>query len=134
METETLSPDTIRSTLDGFTGGDVVYKHWLGLQITEGAKFLADACGAYWLLDIIASYQIHCRRDPMLAEFQIWTLRKLPASSENMAIVECWRDTDDRAFFQLIPYTDFPLGQPGDAEPAIKLYCENGVICLPAER
>jgi len=92
------------------------------LKITDGVKYLCDKAGAYWLLDIIASYQPQCQRDPMLRDFQLWTLKV----NDREGRVICERDTDDIAISQDIPYTDFPLD-------SIKLYCTNGVILLPSE-
>jgi len=39
--------------------------------ITDGVKAVADAAGAYWLLDVVGSYQ----HDPRLDKaFQVWKL------------------------------------------------------------
>lgn len=42
-------------------------------QAADGVKYMADEAGAYWLLDIIASYQTDAkiRREP----FQVWELK-----------------------------------------------------------
>ncbi len=94
------------------------------LHITDGVAGLAEHGGAYWLLDVIASYQRSCMKDPMLQDFQIWTLQRVKG---NKFRVICERDTDDVAIRQTIPYSDFPLD-------SVKLYVENDVICLPGER
>lgn len=115
----------INNTLVHFTGTEEYHRfsRISRLVMTDGVKYLCNAAGAFWLLDIIVSYQGKCNRDPMLKDFQIWTL-KVKGSK---GVVTCERDTDDVAIKQAIPYTDFPL-------ESIKLYCENGVICLPSER
>lgn len=42
--------------LQGFTGTEQWYRHWLGrLLYTDGAKFFADEAGAHWFLDIVAT-------------------------------------------------------------------------------
>jgi hypothetical protein len=111
--------------LNQFTGTDGYHRFSIlsSLVLTDGVKYMCDKAGTYWLMDIIASYQHRCKKDEMLKEFQIWTL----TVKDGKGKVICERDTDDVAITQDIPYTDFPL-------ESVKLYCENGVICLPSER
>jgi serine protease inhibitor ecotin len=51
--TATLSEVQLRQ----FTGSENWYRHCINraVRFTDGAKFLADQGGAYWLLDIIQS-------------------------------------------------------------------------------
>jgi DNA-binding XRE family transcriptional regulator len=100
-----LSVAQIENTLAQCQGGDEFFRSPYGFTYTEGARFVFEACKAYWLLDVIGSYQPKCRRDGMLAEFQIWQLDV----DGSKAVVRCLRDTDDEALRQAIPYTDFPL-------------------------
>jgi len=141
MATEKMTVEEIESTLAGFSGTDNWHKYSFGLTITDGVKFLADSCGAYWFLDVIASYQpsIQRSRHEMLKEFQIWTLRHKPTKTYPcQAIAECFADSGlPAALTQKIRYTDFPKIKANDEsfpDAAIKLYVENGVICLPSER
>lgn len=97
--------------------------------MTDGVKYLADNAGehgAYWLLDIIASYQPRLRKDP----FQVWVL-KVNRNKKPMAVVTCEDGNGKRLVRQKIEYTDFQLDE-------IKLYAEHdGVyltIMLPDER
>ncbi len=64
-----------QSDLDQFTGSENWYRHGINRTIlfTDGAKYLADQAGSYWLLDEIALGQRH---DTRLAaeEFQVWKL------------------------------------------------------------
>jgi len=115
----------IEAQLPYFTGTDNWYKHQSGLLYTDGVKFIADHAGAYWLIDLIASYQKRCRKDRMLRQFQIWILGV--ERDYHRGCVSCLRDTDNLAFQQTIPFTDFPL-------PEITFYLENEVLCLPSER
>ena len=108
---------------------------------TDGVAWLAENAGehgAFWLIDIIASYQPQCARDEMLRDFQVWTLTCEPAPEGRMrkATVKCERDTGDRnPIVQEIPLTDFQLD-------SIKFYVEPGecngkmiMVCmLPNER
>ena len=57
-------------------------------------------------------------------EFQLWTLRV----KAGRGVVTMTDGNTERAIVtQTIPNTDFPL-------PEIKLYFENGTLCLPLER
>jgi len=123
--TESATTETnLKTELAHFTGTEQYHKFSIlsNLKLTDGAKHLADKAGAYWLMDIIASYQKQCQKDPMLRDFQLWTLKV----EDGVGVVTCERDTDDVAIKQEIPYTDFPLDE-------IKLYCINGVILLTSE-
>jgi hypothetical protein len=104
------------------------YGHTIGrLVYTDGVKFLCENADCYWLLDLIASYQdsAEVRRDEMLRNMQFWTLKVDLENKKGVAI--CERDTDDVAFSQDIPYTDFPLKE-------IKLYVgPDTIVCLPSE-
>jgi hypothetical protein len=106
--------------------GTSEYTRWSPLfrnhVLTDGAKFIAESADAYWLMDAIASYHHKCMKDDMLRDFQSWKLKV----NDSAGVVSCDRDTNNRAFSQDIPYTDFPLDE-------IKLYVCNGVILLPSE-
>jgi len=98
------------------------------MVLTDGTKTVAEMCGAYWLMDLIGSYQSKCLGDEMLRDMQFWTLRKKGDDWE----VICERDTDDIFLTQDIPFSDFPLPE------GIKLYVapadeEYYVIMLPSE-
>lgn len=109
------------------------WKHWIGPPYSDGVKYIAEECGAFWLIDAIASYQPRCMKDRMLREFQIWTLRK-PSSprAKCMAVLECFKDSDKpAAITQFIMYTDWPFERvPAD----LKFYVENNLLYLPSER
>jgi len=77
------------------------------IVLTDGAQMIADEAGAFWLMDLIASYQPKAKEDEMLRDFQVWTLNV----KDNKAVIKCERDTDDIAFKQKIPFTDFPLDE-----------------------
>lgn len=112
------------SDLCRFTGTAQWYRHPLMRDVlyTDGAKHVAEAGAAYWLLDEIALAQ---RFTPSLAAeaFQSWTLR---LSEEGSAVLTC-TDGNDRALLRKrIPFTDFPL-------PEITLFYANRTILLPSE-
>ncbi|MDJ0508973.1 MAG: hypothetical protein QNJ64_06940 [Crocosphaera sp.] len=118
MSTSTLTA----SELGCFIGSQKVFKHCLGLlQYTEGVQYMAEKGEAYWLIDAIASYQIH---DHVRNEdIQFW---KLTVNENQTATLICERDTDDVVVTQNIEFTDFPLSE-------ITLYLANQTLMLPSE-
>ncbi len=112
------------SELAGFTGSQEWFRHGINKRITftEGAKFVADECGAYWLLDEIAINQVQ----PMVKgeEFQVWVLKR--NKTGGAAKLMCEDGNDNIVWWKRIPWTDFPMKE-------IKLYCTGGVIMVPSE-
>jgi hypothetical protein len=58
-----------------FTGSEHWYRHSLNHNVlyTDGAKYVADEGGAYWLLDEIALAQRY-QKTVAAEEFQVWTM------------------------------------------------------------
>lgn len=113
----------LRKALRQFTGTTQYHEHWSGIKYTDGVKFLAESANAYWLLDVIFSWQGVALEDAWLREFQLWELFVKPDRS---ALIVCSRDSEDVAFRQPLLAPDFPLDY-------VKLYVEGGVILLPSE-
>ena len=114
----------LETNLPYFTGTEQYHAYTFGLKLTDGAKYLADKAQAYWLMDIIASYQPQCQKNEMLQHFQLWTLT---VNEDKSATVICQEDSGRTpSIKQDIPYTDFPLNE-------IKLYCIDNIILLPSE-
>jgi len=95
--------------------------------LTDGAKHFAETCEAFWLLDIIASWQLEPERIPD-PDFQAWTLEK---TAEGGARIFCGDGNETRKMMQEVEYTDF---LPDSAT----LWClpadeTNRVIMIPAE-
>lgn len=109
---------------DEFTGSENWYRHGLvpSITFTDGAKYIADQAGAYWLLDEIALAQ---RFDKKIAaeEFQVWKLTVNPDSS---AMLVCEDGNDNVVFTKPIPFTDFPA-------EGVTFWFANNVIYLPSE-
>ena len=98
-----------KSDLDQFTGTLQYYRHPLcrTLLFTEGVHFLAEKAGAFWLIDVVGSYQHKLKQEP----FQLWCLEK----AGDGAVVTCRRDTNEPELVrQEIEYTDFPFAVTGD--------------------
>jgi len=118
--TKTLS----KSDLAQFTGSEQWYRHGINRRVlfTDGAKFVADQAGAYWLLDEIAIIQPHNKR--LAAEaFQVW---KLAVKPDNSAVLTCDDGNGNVVYTKEIEYTDFP-------PEGITLYFTDNTILLPSE-
>jgi hypothetical protein len=120
-----MEPREIEEQLARYTSSQNIYEHTSGLNYTDGIKFLATSLGAYWFIDLIASWQKRARKDRMLRDFQIWELRV--DLTAHTAVAVCLRDTSDEAFRQTIAFTDFPL-------ETVRVYLENETLSLPSER
>jgi hypothetical protein len=113
--------------LNNFSGTERYYRITPDTLITDGAKFVADKGGAYWLMTAIASYL------PELTEKETFIVANLTVSrSESLctALLKLDDGNDNILAEQFIEYTDFELDM-------IKLYaCYTGdmwVIMLPRE-
>ena len=118
--TKTLTAEALRQ----FSGSETWYRHSLNRNVlyTEGAQYLAEQGGAYWLLDSIAIAQAHVKA-VKAEEFQVWTLKVNPDAT---ALLTCSDGNNRIVYRQSIPFTDFPL-------PEVKLYFCNDVIMLTSE-
>ena len=107
-----------------FTGSENWYRHGINRNVlfTDGAKFVADEGGAYWLLDAIAICQRYEKRVSD-EEFQVW---KLKVNADPTATLTCDDGNDNTVYTQHIAFTDFPLDE-------IKLYFTDNTILLPSE-
>ena len=118
--TKTLS----KADLAQFTGTENWYRHSINRAVlfTDGAKYVADQAGAYWLVDEIAIIQPHNAR--VAAEgFQVW---KLAVNADQTGVLTCEDGNDNVVYTKEIEYTDFPLD-------GITLYFTNNTILLPRE-
>jgi len=106
-----------------FTG--TVHYHRLNRKclLTDGAKYLAEGAGAFWLMDAAASYLLE------LGTADWFVLVRLAVTGSSAVLT--LEDGNGREHArQEIPYTDFPLAQQ-------TLYaCWDGdhwVLMLPSE-
>ena len=120
-DTKTLTAGDLRQ----FTGSEQWYRHALvrSVLFTDGAKYVADTGGAYWLLDEIALAQRHDKRVAG-EEFQLW---KLAVNLDrHKGVLTCDDGNGNIVFRKEIEFTDFPLEE-------ISLYFCNNTILLPSE-
>jgi hypothetical protein len=118
--TKTLTENDLRQ----FTGTEYWYRHGLVRKVlyTDGAKHVADAGGAYWLLDEIALAQQFTKA--VAAEpFQVW---KLVLGEGHSATLTCEDGNYNTVFSKRIEFTDFPLRE-------ITLWFTDNTILLPSE-
>ena len=102
-----------------FYGTENYYKHWKGVY-TDGIKEMAEQFEAYWLIDVVFSYQ---DKKINLIPFQVWEI----TSTGDKATVEMKEDTDQPILVsQKIGFTDFPRG-------IFKMYLIDNVLLLPSE-
>jgi hypothetical protein len=91
-----------QAELRQFRGSENWYRHGLNraLLYTDGAQFLAERAGAYWLLDEIALAQRFNRK--VAAEgFQLWRLR---VKEDATATLICEDGNGHRVYSKRIPY------------------------------
>lgn len=107
-----------------FSGSETWYRHGLVRHIlyTEGAQYVAEQGGAYWLLDEIALAQ-KAGREVAGEPFQLWTLE---VRKDRTALLTCEDGNGNPVLRKQIEYTDFPLDR-------IQLYLTNNTILLPSE-
>lgn len=111
------------TALAQLTGTERRYRLNRRCLITDGAKYLADETGAYWLLDAAASYLLE------LGTTDWFVLVRLVVS-DSAALLTLEDGNGNVRASQQIPYTDFPL-------PEQVLYAcwdgEHWVLMLPGE-
>jgi hypothetical protein len=107
-----------------FTGTENWHRHGMNRNIlfTDGAKYVADEGGAYWLLDAIAIAQ-KFEKNVSAEEFQVW---KLTVREDRTASLICEDGNDNIVYTQHIGFTDLPIDE-------IKLYFTDNTILLPSE-
>lgn len=114
-----------------FTGTEDWHRYSIApFTLTDGVKYVADEAGAYWLVDIVMSWQFDERvaREP----FQVWKL--VLDSTGTGATVYCEDGNGNEirvksseiGLPQKIGFTDFPL-------PEITLWLTDNVLMLPSE-
>lgn len=117
-----------QTELNQFCGTEHYYRYTGGLKLTDGVKYLAEVAGAYWLLDIIASYQTE--QKIRNEHFQVWELKLSPdnaTTGKHEAVATMKTDSDQPELVrQEIEYTDFPLD-------SVTVWLIDGVMLLPSE-
>lgn len=126
----TPNANQIQETLLNFTG-TLQYHLFIPanprMVLTDGAHYLSNEAGAYWLMVFIAMAQLHPDVKP--EKFQVWKMTK-PTPDATTAIIVCEDGDGKKLYEQAIEYTNFPLAE-------IELFfIDDGtwqVILLPGE-
>ncbi len=118
-----ISIDEFKDTLAGFTGTENYYLHHLTngmtMKLTDGAQFVREFGNAYWLFNIILSWQMKLHTFP----FQVWRLQK---QGDGSWFIQCMDGDDHILGCQEIGYTEFPVAQ-------LEIWLVDGVCLLPTE-
>ena len=128
-ENTNIAAEVLKNNLRQFTGTEHYWRYsplFPNVVLTDGAKYLADQAGAYWLMDVISSHMPKVKDYFAIAWFykidSEWCFRLL----SDLPIED---DTVEWAH-QKIEFSDFPLNE-------IKLYVAKQddlwVILLPSE-
>lgn len=117
---KTFNPSELRQ----FTGSEHWYRHPINRAVlyTDGAQYIAETAGAYWLLDEIALAQRYVKA-VAAEEFQTWTLT---VRDDKTATLACDDGNGRILFTKKLEFTDFPAA-------GITLWCVNDTILLPSE-
>ncbi len=103
-------------------GSENLYRHPLTKMVfTDGVKDMADTCGAYWLIDLVFSYQI--QKQVRLETFQVWALKRVKNA---VFTIQATDGNDNHVVSQQIPYSDFKYD-------TATLWLVDGVLLLPSE-
>lgn len=118
---------SIRLKLKQFHGTSMYHKHLFPgkspILLTDGCKYVRDACKAYWLFDAILSYQ--CEKILRGINFQVWEFRRLKKDLSWQ--LTCREDIGGKSIIiQNIEFSDFPLDY-------IKIWVIDKVALLPSE-
>jgi hypothetical protein len=124
---------TFPNDLDRHTCTEKYHRFGLSRKVvcTDGVKHLADSAHAFWLLNIISSYQF----TPKVATcgyIQFWTLEN---KGNKKAVVYCQSDDGmPKNVEQVIEHTDFPFTS---ANHKVKIWATVNddmiVLLLPSE-
>ncbi len=117
-----LSEEEFKRNLRKFTGTEQWFRHAINKAVlyTEGAQYVAEACGAYWLLNEIALTQLNKKVGS--EDFQVWKL----TVKDSKGVLTCEDGNGKKVYSKKIPFTDFPY-------PEVTLWFEGNVILLPSE-
>ncbi len=120
-----LSREELKQALAGFIGTEEYYLHRLPngmtMKLTDGCQFVREHAGggAYWLFDLILSWQIKLSKNP----FQVWKLIK---QGNGPWVIQCADGNDNFLAGHEILNSDFPLDQ-------VTVWLIDGIVCLPSE-
>lgn len=118
-------------------GSEHIYTGLTALEYTDGMKFVAETCGAYWLLIMVDSLQpevLKVLQEKKLRNFQVWVLKNKLLTSEGAVewVLEAWSDLPGDSELltrQTFEFSDFPM----ELLP-FEFWVEYGTAMLKQER
>lgn len=115
--------EEIERTLAHFSGSEPI--RYGNIIITDGVKYLAESCGAFWLIDIVASIQ--CLRHVRAEDFLSIKLIRTGSMANFIATDGGKYGNEEKTVYrQFIQYTDFPLKE-------VKLFFRDRTLMLLSE-
>lgn len=112
----------LQLVLSAFGPSQNWHSHESGYLYSDGVAFLADAAGAYWLIDAILARQRRLRKKPALRDSQVWIF----TVEDYVGTLSCLSGPNQIAYTRRVGFTDFPL-------PEITLHIDGDTLCLPSE-
>ncbi len=123
--TTTRNADDLQMALTHFSGTENYHRTHPGLLATDGAKYLADEAGAYWLFDLVWGVL-----PKLTEEFAILELSLKEGTDGAELKIHDGRDPETVYHRQEIVRIDFPL-------PSVTLYIQQNrsdwVVLLRSE-
>ena len=114
----------IKLDLNQFTGGTGTWwRHPLHPKYTytDGMKYVAEQCGAYWFIDKIFATQ--SEQAMKKQAFQVWKIQVL---QDSQAVITVEDGNDNILATYPLDYTDFPT-------QGVSVWFTDNVLMLPAE-
>ena len=77
-----IDPNELQNELKNFYGSETRYHYrflWIKLYYSEGCRFLFERAEAYWLLNLISSWQEEILDSDK--DFQVWGLKQMESKS-----------------------------------------------------
>jgi hypothetical protein len=119
---KTITMSNANDHIQTGNGSENFYCHRPSLILyTDGVKDIAEACQAYWLIDLIISHQ--CKKAVNLERFQVWELKREKADK---FFVKATDGNNNPVASQKIPFSDFPYD-------LATIWLVDGCIMLPTE-
>ncbi len=111
-------------------GSDKFYAYSFGSSrigvYTNGVKYVADECKAYWYIDLIMSYQT--MKFKSKNPFQVWILK---SDDKGGAVAICEDGNSNHILTQKIEFTNFLFNEIEDGE--LKMWFTDETLFLPCE-
>ena len=94
----------LETGLAGFYGTEGYHRLHPNMVLTDGAKYLAEEAGCFWLYDVVWSVlnKPNVRNEDFLVV-------KIRLEEKPQAVVRIEDGNDNLLYKQVIPYTDFPM-------------------------